>query len=69
MHSNICGEKDLLTVAHSLNPIVHKISHDEQMDNLADHKPNAHIFRQDRRRFLRVELIKFRICENPKDDR
>lgn len=67
MESDIGGERDALAPAHGLHPVVHEIAHDEEVDDLADHEPDAHVLGEDRRRALGVELVEFAVGEDPED--
>lgn len=50
---------------HSLEPIIHEIPHNEEVDDLRNHEPVSHIFRQQTHRRFSVQL---RVRENPKDN-
>ena len=51
------------SASHSLDPVIHEIGHDGQMDDLRCHEPISHIFRKETHRLISVE---FGIRKNPK---
>lgn len=50
---------------HGFDVIVHEIGHDEQMDELGQHEPIAHILREETHGGVGVELS---VGEDPEDD-
>lgn len=66
--SDISRERNTFSSPDGFDPVIHEISHDEQMDNLTDHKPQSDIFRENRGRTVRVEFIELCISEDPEDD-
>ena len=57
MKSYIGGQLYSLSPPHSLDPIVHKIGHDKQMDHLGDHEPIPDIFRQQAGGLFSIVLV------------
>lgn len=66
MESDVDRELDDSTAcAHGLDPVIHEVSHDEQMDDLGKHEPITHVFRQQTASLVSVQL---RIREDPEHD-
>ena len=57
MKSYIGGQLYSLSPPHSLDPIVHKIGHDKQMDHLGDHEPIPDIFGQQAGGLFSIVLV------------
>jgi hypothetical protein len=56
---------DSSSVAHGFDPVVHEISHDEQMDYLGNHEPISHVLRHQTHGFVGV---KFGVGEDPENN-